>query len=270
MTTDGGTIAAPTRIDRDRPLRVHVIGNSCAVMVEPVHGPRDGGTYGEQLGSMLAAAGVPATVTHSGRWFGMIHEYIARYERDIRDPFPDVLVINFGLAECQSNLLPSSLVRHFGTWHRTSRPGAGFYRRRIANPLWRALRAYQRRVARVDHDTTHRLRPARFQADYRRIIDLIRKECGSLVLLVDIDPVGDRVEYWLPGTGARIARYNVLLDEVADGYDAHVRVVPASASLTDISAELPDGMHRNAAAHSLTARLLADEILAWLKGAVDV
>jgi lysophospholipase L1-like esterase len=247
-------------------LRVHVIGSSVAVMVQPLHGPRDGGTYGEQLQVLLSDAGVPAVVTHSGRWFGMVHEFVSRYERDVRDPFPDVLVINFGLAECQSNVLPSMFVRHFTTWERTSRPGAGFYRARIATPIWRVLRTYQRRAARFDNGRTHRLPPKRFVADYRRIIDLVRKDCGSLVLLPDIDPPGERVEHWLPGTAARIARYNELIASVAAGYDDDVRIVRASQTLTDVAAELPDGMHRTPAGHRLTAQLLADEIRDWLKG----
>lgn len=262
MTT--AAIRPPTRVDDHRPLRVHVIGSSAAVLVEPQHGPRDGGTYGEQLGPMLADEGVPTVVTHAGRWFGQIHEYVSRYERDVRDPFPDVLVIHFGMAECQSDVLPSRIVRHFTTWERTSRRSAEVYRRRIAPRVWRVLRTYQRAVGARDHDRTHRLRPHRFVADYRRIIDLVRKDCGSLVLLIDIDPPGDRVEHWLPGTARRVAAYNRLLAEVADGYDDDVRLVPSSQHLTDVASELPDGLHRTPAGHRITARLVADEILAWL------
>lgn len=265
--TDNRLVAPPSRIDRDRPLRVHIVGSSVAVMVEPRHGPRDGGTYGEQLAPILADAGVPALVTHAGRWFGMVHEFVPRYERDVRDPFPDVLVINFGFIECQSGLLPGRIVRHFTTWERTSRRGAGAYRRRIADPLWRVLRSYQRTAARIDRHRTHRLRPARFQADLRRIIDLVRKECGSLVLLIDIDPAGDRVEHWLPGTRDRVRRYNALLATVADGYDDDVRLVNAAATLSDPLSQLPDGIHRTSEGHRLTAQLIADEIMRWLKGA---
>jgi hypothetical protein len=257
-------VTPPSRVDRDRPLRLHVIGSSVAVMVAPSHGPRDEGTYGEQLVAMLADAGVPTTVSHACRWFGRVNEFIPRYERDVRDPFPDVLVVNFGVIECQSDLLPTRLVRHFTTWERTSRFGAGFYRRRIAAPAWRVLRSYQRVVSRLDRGGTHRLRPGRFVADLRRIIDLVRKDCGPLVLLLDIDPPGGRVEHWLPGTADRVKRYNRLLAGIADSYDDGVRLVRSSESLSDLAAELPDGLHRTPAGHRLTARLVTDEVLAWL------
>jgi len=232
-------------------------------MVVPEHGARDGGTYGEQLATLLCDAGVPTTVTHAGRWFGRVNELLPRYETDVRNLFPDVLVLNFGVTECQSKLLPTPVVRHLTTWLRTSRATAVAYRHYVAPPIWRVLRRYQRAVS--GHDRfTHRLSPRRFLADTRRIIDMTRVETGALVLLLDIDPPGPRVEYWLPGTIERVAHYNRLLAEIADGYDDGVRLVRASALLTDLDAQLPDGLHRTPAGHALTATAIRDEILSWM------
>ena len=258
------TIVPPTEIAPYRPLRVHVVGSSAAVMVEPVHGPRDQGTYGEQLAVLLGRAGVPTAVSHAGRWFGQVDEFVGRYESAVRDVMPDVLVLNFGMVECQSNALPTWLVRHATTWHRTSRPGARAYRDRVLPKVWPALRDYQRWAAARD-TLTHRLPPRRFQSDLQRVIDLARKDCGCLVLVVDIDPAGDRVEHWLPGTARRVAHYNRLLAELVDRYDDGVRLVAASRTLTDLEAQLPDGLHRTPAGHALTAALLAEEIQQWLK-----
>lgn len=47
-------IAPPMGLSLQRPLRVHVLGSSASVLVQPEHGPRDGGTYGEQLVPLLA------------------------------------------------------------------------------------------------------------------------------------------------------------------------------------------------------------------------
>lgn len=263
--TPSPLVAPPTRVDATRPLRVHVLGSSAAVLVEPHHGPRDGGTYGTQLAGLLTSRGLPTVTSHAGTWFGRISDTLAHYERDVRDHFPDVLVVNFGMAECQSDALPAWLVRHLTTWHRTSRAGAGTYREQVARRAWPVLRDYQRWAGRHDVDRTHRLRPARFVADLRRTVDLVRKDCGSLVLLLDIDPPGERVEHWLPGTGRRVEHYNRLLAEVAGGYDDDVRLVAASRTLTDPATELPDGLHRSVAGHALTAGLLADEVERWVR-----
>lgn len=258
-------IAPPTRVGPLRPLRVHVLGSSVSVLVEPEHGPRDGGTYGEQLADLLIGQGVPTTTSHAGTWFGRVCDALPHYERDVRDRFPDVLVINFGIVECQSDLLPAWLVRHLTTWNRSSRPGTGIYRERFARKAWPVLRDYQRWAGAHDPGRTHRLRPSRFTADLRRIIDLARKDCGCLVLLLDIDPPDDRVEHWLPGTTARAARYNTLLAAVAGAYDADVRLVAAGAALADALTELPDGLHRSPKGHARTAELLSVEILDWLR-----
>lgn len=257
-------ICAPGGIGPGRPLRVHVVGNSAAVMVEPEHGPRDGGVYAEQLPGLLAARGIPCVVTCSATWMGRIDEHLRRYERDVRNTFPDVLVVNVGVLEAQPAVLPASVVRHLQTWRRSSRRTALRYRRHVAPHLWRALRGYQRWAAAHAGDRTHRLGPQRFATDVRRLVDLVRKDCGSLVLLLDIDPPGARVEHWLPTVSARVAHYNDLLAGVAASYDEHVRLVRAGATVTDPASELPDGLHRSSAAHGTTARLLADEISAWL------
>ena len=257
-------IAAPTRLGPERPLRIHVFGSSTSVLVEPQHGPRDAGTYGEQLVPLLADLGVPTVVSHAGTWFGRICDAVPHYERDVRDHFPDVLVVNYGIVECQSDLLPTPIVRHLTTWHRTSRAGAHLYRTQLLPMLWTQLRRYQRWACTHDHDHTHRLRPSRFVADLTRTIEMARKDCGPLVLVLDIDPPGDRVEHWLPGTVRRVARYNDLLAQVAGSFDNDVRLVRAGAALTDPSTQLPDGLHRSQEGHAMTARLLADEITTWL------
>ena len=258
-------VVPPTGVGPDRPLRVHVVGSSAAVMVAPAHGPRDGGNYGEQLAVLLSRSGLPTTVSHACRWFGQVDEVVGRYEHAVRDAFPDVLVLNFGMVECQSNVLPSWLVRHATTWHRTSRPGASFYRRALLARMWPHLRDYQRWAGTRDA-RTYRLPPRRFVADLRRLVDLARQECGCLVLLIDVDPPGERVEHWLPGTAERVRHYNGLLADLAGGYDDDVRLVRASAALTDPAVQVPDGLHRSAEGHGLTARLLAAEVRGWLGG----
>jgi lysophospholipase L1-like esterase len=248
-----------------RPLKVHVVGSSVSVFVEPAHGNRDdGGTYGEQLAHQLTAAGVPTVTTHTSIWFGIVKMALPRYEWDVRDRFPDVLVINFGMGEAQSNVLPHWAVRHFTTWHLTSRRGARFYRTRLLPRVWKAARAYQRWAGRLDKDLTFRQRPESFLSDMRRIITMARKEVGCLVLLVDLDPVGPRIEHWLPGMARRAERYQRLLEQLADEFDDDVRLVRASSTVDDVDALLPDGLHRSVEGHRRTAAMLAEEVQKWL------
>jgi lysophospholipase L1-like esterase len=260
-------ISPPTALGPLRPLRVHVLGSSAAVLVEPRHGPRDGGTYGEQLAGLLHARGIATSVTHAGTWFGMVRQAVRRYERDVRDHFPDVLVVNYGMAECQSNALPYALVRHATTWDQSSRTLARAYRAHLLPRVWRLLRTYQRWAGRLDRALTHRQSPRRFVRDLTKVVEMARKDCGCLVLLLDVDPPGSRVEHWLPGTTARAQRYSALVGQVAASFDDDVRLVPAGAALTDPDRLLPDGLHRTPEGHRQTAQLLEEQIARWLEAA---
>jgi hypothetical protein len=247
------------------PLRITVVGSSAAMMVTPGPADRTEGTYGEVLGDVLTAAGVPTQVSFVTRWFGMIHELRHEHER-VRDLRPHVVVVNVGLVECQPHVLPTGVVRHFTTWDPASTALARWYRRAAAPPLWRCLRAWQRFASSVDRHTTYRLRPARFRWEVDHLTGLLRNETGALVLLVDIDPPGQRVVHWLPGLAARVDHYNAILAAaVTERDDPLVRLVPASRTVTGREAELiPDGIHRMAAGHRLTANLLAEQVIGWL------
>lgn len=251
----------------DEPMRILVGGSSCSVLIAPPRTRRDEGTYGELLPRMLRAHGVTAESTVRGRWFGMVNEYRPRYENDLRNYFPDVFIINYGLAECEPNFLPYWLARHFSTWDRSSAPIPVFYRQRIAPRLWRVARSFQRHTARLTTNHSFRLSPKRFVMDMRRIIELARSETGCLVLVLDIDPPGERIQYWIPGMQQRWERYQGLLQQlVTDLDDPQVRLIHNSRNITDELGEtgLPDGLHRSPIGHARTAEVLTAEILDWL------
>ncbi len=250
------------------PVSVVVAGNSASLFVVPPRRRRDEGTYGELLPGRLAAAGVRATVTHTGKWFDMVHELRRRYETAVRNHFPDVLVLNYGMAECQPEVVPTWLVRHFTTWNRSSHPVALRYRDSLSPPVWRYVRRWQQVAAgRVGPSRTHRLAPQRFSTEMERVIRMAREDIGCLVLVLDLDPPGERVCHWMPGLRERWRAYQqILADLVADLADPEVRLVAASRTVADLGVDvaLPDGLHRTSVGHSRTAALLGEEILRWL------
>lgn len=251
----------------EHPLHVLVAGSSTAVMIHPPRASRDEATYGELLGPLLRERGVPARVTVDGRWFGMVNELRRRYEDAIRNRFPDVLVVNYGMAECQACVVPTSWVRHMTTWDLPSARAARWYRARVAPPLWHALRTWQRYAHARVGGRTARLSAERFAIELRRIIDLTRLEVRPLVLLCDIDPPGPRVTHWLPGVEQRVVRYNSILAEVVAGYDdPEIRLVRTSRLVAEggFDTVLPDGFHRSPEGHRRVAGMLAEEILYWL------
>lgn len=247
------------------PLSVVIAGNSETIMVVPHRVRRTDGTAGEVLGPLLEAAGVPAQVRNIGQWFSTIVDLRRRYEHDLRNHFPDVVVLQFGYIEAQPNLVPTWLSRHLQGWDRSSHPAAVAYHEHMGSRAWKSLRRLQQ-LASARHWPTYRLSPKRFEREMQRLIRMLRDETGCLVLLMDIDTCGARVDHWLPGTRQRHAQYQAILRSVAAGFDDNVRLVEHSktvdpAQLADFK---PDGIHRNAEGHLRTATVIRDAILDWL------
>jgi lysophospholipase L1-like esterase len=247
------------------PLSVVVAGNSETVMVVPPRTRRTDGTAGEVLGPMLEESGVGAQVRNIGQWFSTIVDLRRRYEHDLRNHFPDVVVLQFGFVEAQPNVVPTWLSRHLQSWDRSSHPVAVAYHDHLADRAWKSLRRLQR-VASSRDWPTYRLSPVRFERELRHVIQMLRDETGCLVLVMDIDACGERVDHWLPGTRQRNEKYQAILHNVTTGFDDNVRLVEHSKTipLGQLEDFKPDGIHRNAAGHRLTASAIRDEILDWL------
>jgi lysophospholipase L1-like esterase len=255
------------------PVRIVVGGSSASLLVTPPRTRHEEGNYGELLPRLLAEHGIVAETRHTGQWFGMIRDLRRRYESAVRNHFPDVFILNFGIAEAEPNFLPTWLARHLTSWDLSSAPIPVFYRRRIAPMMWRVLRSYQRYASRLTKNHSWRLSPNRFAREMQRVIELAREETGCLVLVLDIDPPGDRVCFWMPGMWQRWERYQGVLARLVESLDdPDVRLVPNSLTILDelgFETALPDGFHRSAVGHARTAELLTDEIVEWLGRPVE-
>ena len=234
--------------------RIVIAGGSVSLFVVPDGPGRGAGNYGEQLPALLPGHGVD--VRHTGRWFDLISDLRSRYESAVRNHFPDVLVLNYGMGEAQPNVVPTFAARHFQSWDRSSSMPAQWYRRQVAPVVWRRVREVQRRTS---HLPTYRLSPSRYALELRKVVTMVRDETGCLVLLLDLDPPGERWLHWVPSMGERHRLFQSVQDEFVSAYaDPDVRSVRVAPLL------LPDGIHRDAAGHAVTAEALAREVGPWL------
>ncbi len=243
-------------------MRVVVTGGSVSLFVVP-RSSRADATYGELLPGLLAPHSVDADVRHTGQWFDLVSDLRSRYETAVRNHFPDVLVLNYGMGECQPNVVPTWLARHLQSWDRSSHPAAQAYRTQVANRAWARLRAVQRATAGWP---SYRLSPQRYATELRKVITMARDETGCLVLLLDLDPPGPRWEHWVPGMAARRDLYQGVQDELVREFaDPAVRPVRVAHHVRQhgVATILPDGIHRSPLGHRLTAQALAEEVLAW-------
>ncbi|MFN2539193.1 MAG: hypothetical protein ABR549_13740, partial [Mycobacteriales bacterium] len=184
-------------------------------MVSPPRSTRLEAAFPELLPDALQARGHEADVFVCSRWFARLPDLRPEYEQVVRDRYPDVVVLNYGVIDCQPNMLPTSVARHFQTWNRRGSLGARAYRRLVAARLWPLLRQYQ---LLTDGLPTYRTSPKAFRAELTRLIALIRLETRALVLVLDIDPPGERLLRWLPSMQRRRERYQGILSDVVDRF----------------------------------------------------
>jgi hypothetical protein len=172
------------------------------------------------------------------------------------------------MAECQPRVMPTWLYRSFVTWMTGTRRIDVFYRRRIMPTLWAWVRGYQRAATKLVGQSTHRLSPRRFSLELTKTIEQLVADLAPLILVLDVDPVTDKVEHFVPGLQRRVTTYNGLLREVVAGIaNPDVRLLETSSLVHQlgIDAALPDGFHRSSLGHRHVAAMIAAEIAPWAK-----
>ena len=101
------------------PLRISVVGASVTYMCEPFSDGERRGPYPLQLREEVTRRGIPVELNQWNRWYGMVTHTWEVYER-VRDSNPDVIILNFGLAECEPRFIPNRIIAHLLGWRRST------------------------------------------------------------------------------------------------------------------------------------------------------
>jgi lysophospholipase L1-like esterase len=247
-----------------RPLRVVVVGSSTTFMVVPAPRGVDEEAYPALLDECLLDRGVVATTTLHAKWHATVKELLGYYEPWVRDHFPDVLILNVGMADCQARVLPTWLYRHTMTWDTGSSNAAVRYRAFVVPTIRRAVRRWQMLLSGRAPLAASRVPPEMFRRGIARFVRHAARDHGALVLVLDIDPPGEALLRLQPRLDERVRRYNAVLQQVVDeATPGTARLVSTSKIVSrDTSTLLPDGLHRSAEGHRLVAEHLADVIVA--------
>jgi hypothetical protein len=239
-------------------VNVLVLGNSVPRMVVPARRSRQDGTFAEWLERLAPGS----RVDNQSRWYELVHEGSWRFRHELRPSMPDVVVVSYGVVECQPAVVPTWLSRHLMTWDQGLGPAARVYRRRLVPQVWPAIRAWQRWAGGVAGTRTWRTPPRHFAASLRQLIETARHD-RAVVLVLDLPPFGARMEHHLPGVATRRAVYQQVLAEVVASFaDPEVRLVRVSTVADELGVEatVPDGLHLSPPAHRRVAELLVGEI----------
>lgn len=250
-------------------VRVVVRGNSTGVNVGPVRESRAQGTYPEMLERFLRRDGVDALILNHCSTWERINDVFPDWFEPLSQLCPDVVVLNYGGAECQAHIFPT----RFMAWvqkRRVAQP-LGPIKGRISRLVDRRLRRFVARTIRLLSPRikmrTWRLRPARFAAELERLIRAIRGKTMGLVLVMTVSPASPGVERLWWNLNARCARYSeIIRGVVTRADDPSVRLIdldPIHARLGPKVA-MYDGLHWTAKGHEAIAEQMCAEIERWM------
>ena len=254
---------------RDPLLRIVVLGNSQALVVATFERSRIEGTYGELLERRLRARGVETLVFNEARWWDLIQYLRPRLVPSLAVHTPDVVVLGYGMGECEANIPPTWMMRIMDDARWTPRlyPAARAVRKVLLRPAER-LRSWTYRaiVPRLGM-RTWRLRPSRFEAELKRTIEWTRRQTGGLVIVLTMHDPGDELEKLLPGFRERAELFNRIMRDVVAAYDSpEVQIVEAGPALDKVGEETAtiDGIHFTPIGHEAIAELLDAAITEWM------
>jgi hypothetical protein len=247
-----------------RPIRIVVIGPSVGYFVRPPRARLEDGNYGEVLERLLAEAGVPAEVTNSCGWWLLVHEAFRDIESRVLLHNPDIVITNFGMGECEPKIIPTAVLKWIYTWRPKGDALTVALRRLFVRPIGWLYMTLSPRLIRI-LPVPRRLGARRFEAELRRFVRVVRKERKALVLMLNANPPGPRVEETLPGTHTGAREYNAIMERVAAEEGGEVRVMDVYSLVLreGIDGVLPDGLQYSALGHRIVAEMLATEVRAW-------
>jgi lysophospholipase L1-like esterase len=254
-------------------LSVVVKGNSTAINVGPSRESRAEGTYPEMLGRFLRQSGIDATVLNDSTAWARINRVFPAWFETLSKLSPDVVVVNFGGAECQPHIFPTWFIARMQ--RRRGVEPLGPIRGRISRLLDRRIRRFMSRTIRLLSPRlkmrTWRVSPKVFEAELERLIRVVRGKTAGLVLVMTVSPatrVSERLWWNLDARCSLLS--DIVRRVVASADDPQVRLIdltPIVERLGGPDAVIYDGFHWTPAGHGAIAEQMRDEILKWLADA---
>ncbi len=218
----------------------------------------------------LRARGIDATVTTRSHPYDMVNEVFPEWFYELATDTPDVAVINFGAAECQPKIWPRGWIMWLT--RRKSVPPQGRLSGRLAaitdHRMRRFLGISIRFTSRRLGLRSHRLAPARFEAELERLVRWTRARTGGLVVVMTVNPAPPGIERTWARLNERCDRYSeIVVAVVARIADPGVRMLDVRKVVEELGTTraIYDGFHYTPEGHDAVAAAIGDQIEEWIR-----
>lgn len=251
------------------PLRVLVIGASTVNWTSWMSGPRSDLAFPRAIEAELLAQGRAVQVRNAALLASPTKAFFDKWEEQVLQWSPDVIVGIAGHYETIHLLLPRHFERHANRVD--YRPGRlrNYYRKRFLRSLWKVSATFQAAVDRRVPAGVSRRRLDRVAQDLTAYIALSRQVASPACFFLEILPPADRQRDWFPRMTERVHLVNERVAAVCDAMGTadvqFVRTSEVAARLygEDQQAATPDGFHFTPELHREIGAELARRILAW-------
>jgi hypothetical protein len=241
----------------NRPSVVSILGNSVALLVQPLRESAEDRTYPEHLRDH------GFTVVNASKQSAMLPHLYRYLEDECIRHAPDFVVVNFGIVECTSRVRSFAIQRYFSmnAWNNSviDRGYVGPVGRGVA---YMAKKFYSNLIERALFSLGWKRRwvsPNDFRFVLRDVLKRLFADTPvrRIVILGMLRP-DDWLEREAPGTRASVEEYNGIMRSVAAEYVNLIYVDP-EAVLTGTARKqwTPDGMHFTGEGHRRIAEALS-------------
>lgn len=232
--------------------KILILGSSVALRVRPPVQGSLNKTYSQLLEDQLnnQEEGLTYHVNNHSFSRALVHEFLDKRDQ-ISGANADYIVLNLGVVDAPSRDVPlwfSNIVSK--RYHSIFYFPCSFVYDNLLKKRFRRVLTNVRFKRSWSSEK-------KFKTDLIKLIQLIERETFSRVIILGINEGSERVEKQLPGTLAKLKKYNHIMEHVASDFKLDF----ISTSNLDSEIFFPDGVHYNLKGHQHISELLKNIIL---------
>ena len=235
-------------------IKICIVGNSVALRVRPSLAFPENMNYTTLIDEMLNQRFNDYRFTLENKAAGAdtIKNIYQKIDSLIQC-FPDVYILNIGVVDACTREVPLWFYR---LANRKSEDSISLFFRAVYRVLIAKIRPYLVFI----RGKRSWISGAKFSKYFSLLIENLKKETNSRILVLPINPASSRIEKILPGSRKNQEKFNTIMKQISA--DNNLSFVALDQLKPEI--HYPDGVHYSTAGHRFVAEKIVSEIIKLL------